>query len=96
MVSFILLLNWTEQGVKNFKKTTRRAADFKAIAEKAGAKVKEVYWTMGPYDIVAIVEAPDDEAVTSLVLKTASLGNVRTQTLRAYSAEQMNRIISKV
>lgn len=96
MPSFILLLTWTDQGIRNVKQTTAREADTRAMAEKLGAKVKATYWTMGSYDAVVILEAPDDETATSLALKLGSLGNLRTQTLRAYSREEMDRIISKM
>ena len=66
------------------------------MAKKAGATVKELFWTLGQYDIVAIVEAPDDVSMTALGLSTGKLGNVRTQTLRAFSAADIKTILDKV
>src|SRR5206468_12256719 len=68
--SFIVLGNFTDQGIRNVKETTKRAEAFKAAAKKVGANVKELYWTMGQYDLVTVVEAPDDETATSLLLRS--------------------------
>ncbi len=94
MPKYVSLINWTDQGVKNFKETTKRAADAAALAEKMGGKVT-VYWTLGGYDIVTISELPDDQTATAFLLRLASLGNIRTQTMRAFDAEEMNGIIAK-
>jgi uncharacterized protein with GYD domain len=96
MPTYIVLGNFTEQGIRNVKDTTKRAEAFRQLASKAGATVKEFYWTLGHHDVVAIVEAPNDEAFTALGLSTGSLGNVRTATLRAFTPEEMNRIIGKM
>ena len=96
MATYIVLGNFTDQGIRNVKDTTKRAEAFKEMARKAGVKVKEVYWTLGQYDLATIVEAPDEETVTALDLSACSLGNIRTQTLRAFSAEEMGRIIAKM
>ena len=90
------LVNLTQQGIRDFKDSLDRAAKFKSMAENVGVKVKEVYWTMGVHDAVLILEAPDDEAVTAAMLGLGSLGNVRTQTLRAFNSSEMKEIISKV
>jgi len=82
MPTFITLINWTDQGIRNVKQTIERAEAVKGLAQKVGATVKEIYWTQGPYDAVTIIEAPDAETVSALSLSAASLGNVRTQTLR--------------
>ena len=66
------------------------------MAEKVGVAVKKVYWTMGVHDVVLILEAPDDETVTAAMLGLGSLGNVRTQTMRAFDSSEMEEIISKV
>lgn len=94
MPRYVSLINWTEQGVKNFKETTKRATEAAAAAEKMGGKLT-VYWTLGAYDIVALSEFPDDQTATAFLLRLASLGNVQTQTLRAFDAQEMNGIISK-
>jgi uncharacterized protein with GYD domain len=96
MATYIILANFTEQGIRNVKDTTNRANAFKDMAQKAGITVKEQYWTLGAHDIVAIVEAPDDIAVTALGLSTGALGNVRTQTLRAFSKAEMAAIVGKM
>jgi uncharacterized protein with GYD domain len=96
MATYIVLGNFTDQGIRNVKDTTKRAEALREMGKKAGVTVKEVYWTLGQYDIVAIFDAPNDEAVTALGLSIGILGNVRTQTLRAYSADEMGRLLSKV
>ncbi len=96
MATYIVLANFTDQGVKNVKDTTKRADAFKELAKSKGASVKDIYWTLGQYDIVATMEAPDDAVVTALGLTLAQAGNIRTQTLRAFSAADMSGILSKV
>ena len=96
MATYIVLGNFTDQWIRNVKETTKRAEAFKEMARKAGAKVKEVYWTLGQYDLVTIVEAADEETATALGLSACSLGNIRTQTLRAFSEEEIGRIIAKM
>jgi uncharacterized protein with GYD domain len=96
MATFITLANFTDQGIKGVKDSPKRAEAFKAMAAKAGVSVKSVYWTLGHYDLVVVVEAPDAATATSLNLAVASLGNVRTETLTAFSAEEFGRIMSKM
>jgi len=95
MAMFISLLNFTQQGIRDFKDSPDRASKFKSMAEKAGVTVRDIYWTMGAYDVVLTLEAPDDKTVTSVMLGLASLGNMRTQTLRAFNASEMKEIISR-
>ncbi|MBI4664124.1 MAG: GYD domain-containing protein, partial [Verrucomicrobia bacterium] len=95
MATYITLIRFTEQGAKNFQKSPNRAAAFEAAAEKVGAKVRVVYWTLGEYDGAIIFDSPDEETATSLMLALGSLGNVHTTTLRAFSAPEMNAIIAK-
>jgi uncharacterized protein with GYD domain len=78
------------------KDTRKRAEAFKGMAQKAGVKVKEQYWTLGQYDIVTIIEAPDEETATALGLSAGSLGNIRTQTLRAFGSEEIGSILAKM
>ena len=92
MATFITLLNFTDQGIKNIKDSPQRYETFKATAEKLGVTVKSVYYTIGQYDLMLVVEG-SDEAATAMLLKTGSLGNVRSQTLRAFSMEDMRKII---
>jgi uncharacterized protein with GYD domain len=96
MATFITTIKYTEQGVTNIKETTKRAAALKAAAKKFGAKVTEVYWTMGEADGVLIFQAPDDETAASLLLHIGSLGNVQTKSMRAFTAAEMDAILSKV
>ena len=96
MATFISLVNLTQQGIQDFKASPERAAKLKSVAQKVGVKVKEVYWAMGAYDVVLILEAPDDESAAAAMLGLGSLGNVRTQTFRGFSASEMRAIISKV
>ncbi|MFE2181244.1 GYD domain-containing protein [Streptomyces sp. NPDC059455] len=96
MATYITLMNWTEQGVRAYKDTTKRTEDFAAALNKLGARLADIYWTDGPYDLVCIVEAPDDETATAASLQLSALGNVRTTTLRAFGQEDMARVIAKV
>lgn len=96
MVRYVILLNFTDQGIRNVKQTVERAKAFKAMAEKFRANLKDLYWTQGAYDLVATMEVPDEETGMSLLLALGSLGNVRTQTLRAFSADEMGRILAKM
>src|SRR5215207_1787878 len=96
MATFVMLASFTDQGVRNVRDTTKRADAFKQIAQTVGLTVKDVYWTLGAYDVVAIGEAPDDETATAAALSLSSTGNVRTQTLRAFSRDEMSAIIGKM
>lgn len=96
MATYVVLANFTEQGIKNVTDTPKRSEAVKAMAQKLGVTLKDIYWTLGSYDIVAIFDAPDDAAMTALGLSIGKLGNVRTQTLRAFSAADMNGILGKV
>ena len=96
MAMYVVLANFTDQGVRNVKDSIKRAEAFKELAKSSGATVKDLYWTLGQYDIVATVDAPDDMAITALGLTLAKAGNVRTQTLRAFSQAEMGSILSKV
>ena len=96
MATYIVLANFTEQGIRNVKDTTKRADAFKEMAKSSGVTVKDLYWTLGHFDIVATVEAADDMMVTALGLTLGKSGNVRTQTLRAFSPSEMASILSKV
>jgi uncharacterized protein with GYD domain len=95
MPTYVTLGNFTDQGIRNFTDTPKRAKAFMDLVEQMGGMVKDIYWTMGAYDVVAIVEAPDDETATAAALKVSSLGNVRTTTLRGFNMEEVETIISK-
>ena len=96
MATYCVLASFTEQGVRNAKDSPQRAEAFKEMARKCGVTVKDLYWAQGQYDVVTLLEAPDDLAVTSLALSIGALGNVRTQTLRLFSAGDMKAIIEKM
>ena len=93
MPAFITLANFTDQGARTIKDSPERFEAFKSLAEAAGITVKSVHWTTGAYDIVLITEGPE-EAVMSLTIQTAALGNIRTQTLRGFSATEMRSLVS--
>ena len=96
MATYVVLGTFTEQGVRNAKDSPKRADAFKEMAKKCGATVKDLYWAQGQYDVVTILEAPDDLTVTSLSLSLGALGNIRTQTLRLFSPADMKVIIDKM
>ena len=95
MATYISLVNLTEQGVRNIKQSPERVEAFKAAAAKLGVTVKELYYTVGSYDIVTVTEGPDD-AVLALLAQIGSMGNIRTQTFRAYSVDEMKKALSKL
>lgn len=96
MPTYVTLGNFTDQGIKAVKDTVKRSEAFKTLAKKHGCTVKDIFWVHGHYDIVTIVEAPDDAAVTSLAFALTKLGNVRSHTLRAFSAAELAKILEKV
>lgn len=96
MATFVVLAGFTDQGIRNVKETISRADAFKEMASKTGVTVKDMYWTLGRHDIVAICEVPDDEAATALSLSVASRGNVRSETLRAFSFDEMKKILGRM
>ena len=95
MATYISLVNFTDQGIRTIKESPDRYTAFKAMAEKMGVSVKGVYYTVGQYDLVLVAEGTD-EAVTTALLKVGSLGNARSQTLRAFSFDEIKKIISNV
>ena len=95
MATFITLVNFTDQGIRNIKESPERFEAFKAAGEKLGVTVKSAIYTVGHYDMVLVVEG-SEEAATALLLKVGSLGNVRTQTLRGFSVDEMRKIIGQM
>ena len=93
MPTYVNLINFTDQGIRDYADTVRRAHDYWASIETAGGRVVQELWTMGPYDIVVLFEAPDDETATALALQVSSLGHVRTTTMRAFTADEMAAIV---
>jgi uncharacterized protein with GYD domain len=96
MAKYISLLQFTDQGIHNVKDTIRRADAATAEAEKMGAKIADAFWTMGAYDVVLVLDAPDDKTVSAFSLKLGSLGNVKSQTMRAFDKEEMESILAKI
>ena len=96
MVTYVVLANFTDQGIRNIKDSPKRAGAFKEMAKTFGVTVKEIMWTQGRYDIVTIVEAQDEPSAMSLSLSLSALGNVRTETLRAFSAAEMTGIVGRM
>ena len=96
MPTYVVLINFTDQGIRNVKQTTQRTDHGGEIAEKHGLKLEQAYWTVGPYDMVAVFEAPDDAAMSAHLLEIGSLGNIRTTTLRAYDEQEMSGILQRI
>ena len=95
MATYVILSSFTEQGIHNVKDSPERLGAFKAMAEKLGVTIKHAYYTVGAHDMTVIAEGTD-EAVTAALLKLGSLGNVRTTSMRAYSADEMKAILKKI
>ena len=96
MPNYVALINWTDQGIRNVRDTVERYDRSTELAEKHGVRFEQIYWTVGPYDIVAIAEAPDVESITAFLLELGSAGNVRTTTLQAYNREEMSSILERL
>ncbi|HEU0025869.1 MAG TPA: GYD domain-containing protein [Ktedonobacterales bacterium] len=96
MPTYVTLVKWTEQGAKGARDTLKRAREFRSDVERRGGKLQGIHWTQGAYDIVAFVEFPDEQTAMAELLAIGSLGNVRTETLRAFSESEMEAIIKKI
>ena len=96
MPAYVILNKFTEQGIRHVKDTTKRAEATRKAFEAAGGRMIGIWWTQGQYDSVAIVELPDDESVVALLLQIGQQGNVQTQTLRAFSEQEMAGIIARL
>ena len=96
MATYILLGSFTEQGVRAVKDTAKRADAVRQMGGKLGVTVKDVFWTLGRYDVALIAEAPNDEAMTSFALSVGAQGNVRTEVLRAFTAGEIGPILSRM
>src|SRR6516165_323421 len=95
MATYVVLATFTDQGVKNAKDSPKRAEAFRQMAETFGVTVKDIFWTQGRYDIVIVIEAPDELSATALNLSLSALGNIRTESLRAFSSADMLKIVAK-
>jgi uncharacterized protein with GYD domain len=96
MATYIVLAQFTDQGIRTIKNSPQRASQVAEMAKGMGCEMKEVFWTLGQYDIVAVVDAPDDQSFTAFGLALASAGNVRTQSLRAFTKSELASIMSKI
>ena len=95
MATYVVLIDWTQQGVEHFKDSVDRYEAARSQFEGMGVRFKDIYWTLGSHDIVSIVDAPDSETLAAALLRLGSQGNLRTTTLRALSAEEMRGVIAK-
>ena len=96
MAMYVSLIQFTDQGIRNIKKTIKRGDAAMAEAEKMGVKIVEEFWTMGTYDVVVIVDAPNDETMSAFMLKVGSLGNVKSHTMRAFRRAEMAGVLAKI
>lgn len=95
MPTYIALMNWTDQGVRAIKDTAKRAENAKALARKMGGKL-DIHYTMGEYDAVSIIEMPSDDAYNRFALASAALGNIRTKTLKAWTPDELQKIVDQI
>jgi uncharacterized protein with GYD domain len=95
MPRYVVLLDWTEQGVRGFKDSVDRYQAASGQMEPLGVRFADIYWTLGTHDIVGLVDAPDDEALAAALLTVAGSGNVRSTTLRAFTADEMRGVLSR-
>jgi uncharacterized protein with GYD domain len=96
MPTYMVLGNFTDQGIRNVKDTTKRAQALRDLGRKTGVTVKETYWLLGRYDVALLLEAPDEAAVTAFGLSIGALGNARTETFRAFTADEMGGILGRM
>jgi uncharacterized protein with GYD domain len=96
MPTYISLVQFTDKGIRYVKETTQRVTEWAAKVQSTGVSIKQMYWTLGQYDQVCVFEAPDDETAASVLLSADTLGNIRTQTLRAFTSEEMEKILASI
>jgi uncharacterized protein with GYD domain len=96
MATYIGLIQFADQGIRNVKDTVKRGDAAMAEAEKMGMKVLDEFWTMGAYDAVVVFDAPDDETMSAFMLKIGSLGNVKSHTMRAFRKNEMEKVLAKI
>ena len=96
MLTYVVIATFTDQGIKNAKDSPKRAEAFKQIAKTFGVTLKDIFWTQGRYDVVTVVESPDEFSATALNLSLGALGNIRTESLRAFSSADMMKIVAKM
>lgn len=96
MITYVGLVNFTDKGIAGIKDTTKRAAAAKEVAGRFGVTMRDIYWTLGAYDLVCVLEAKDEASLTAFNLALSTQGNVRTQSLRAFNAAEMEQILAKL
>jgi len=96
MATYLMLLNWTDQGIRTVKDSPKRLDAARKLAKDMGGELKTFYMTQGSFDAAVIVEMPNEEKIAGFVLKIGSMGNVRTTTLKAYSEDEYRRIIGSL
>ena len=96
MITYVSLMSFTEKGIHSVKDTTKRAAAAKEVAKKHGVNMREILWTTGECDLVCILEAEDETSIAAFSLGTSMQGNIRSRSLRAYSAKEMDKILAKL
>ena len=96
MAHYVVLASFTDQGIRSVKDTAKRAKGFRDLAKQMDAVIKDIYWTLGTYDVVLTMEAPNDDTAAALMMKAGSLGNLKSQTLRAFSESEIGPILAKV
>jgi uncharacterized protein with GYD domain len=96
MATYVVLMNWTDRGIQKFEDSPSRAElGGETEMEKLGVRRKDIYWTVGAYDLVMLCEAPDEASMTAALLRIGGAGNVRTTTLRAFSREEFDQIAAR-
>jgi uncharacterized protein with GYD domain len=96
MPTFIIMMNWTEQGIRNVKDAPKRAAAARETAKKLGVEIKQTYLTNGHFDLVSIVESPSGDNIAKFCMQIGALGNVRTSTARAWPESEYHKLISEL
>jgi uncharacterized protein with GYD domain len=96
MITYVGLMSFTDKGIQGIKDTTKRSVAAREVAKKFGVNIREILWTMGKYDLVCVLEAEDEQALAAFNLATAMQGNLRSHSLRAYSADEMDKILAKL
>ena len=96
MATYVILANWTDQGIRNVKDTIQRAQNFRAQCEQRGIKVLSFHWTQGRYDNIVVLEAPDEQTAMASLFASCQMGYIRTETLRAFSEADMGAILQKL
>ena len=96
MAKYVVLVNWTDQGIRHVQETTQRAEQVRQLVEQMGGRLDTIFWTQGRYDLVGILDVPDDETLAAVALRISMGGATRTETLRAFEAEEMDRVLARL